>query len=299
MAAAVLTSVIYNLNTSSEIITFAQKIEKTKAGNSTRIILQNGEEIQVDKTQSQINYDSKGENITINSDQKITQKIQDKTSDYNTIIVPYGKRSQITLPEGTKVWLNSGSKMVYPAVFAQNKREVYIDGEAIFEVTHMASKPFVVSTREFEINVLGTVFDVSAYSDDKYSSTVLERGKIELFCRGTSLLSRKKQILLPGTMAVFDPDQHQFEQQKVNPQKYLSWREGYLILNSEKLENILKKLARYYNIEMVITDNKLKNETFSGYLDLKNSPEEVLSIINETNSLSYTVNSEKIFINPK
>jgi ferric-dicitrate binding protein FerR (iron transport regulator) len=189
--------------------------------------------------------------------------------------------------------------MVYPAVFTENKRVVYIEGEAVFDVTHKEDRPFVVSTKDFDIKVLGTLFNVSAYSDDSYSSTVLEQGKIELICRGASILSQEKLDISPGSMAVFDRNQKTFELQQVNPQKYLSWREGYLILNSEKLENILKKLDRYYNIEMVITDNHLKNETFSGYLDLKNSPQEVLSVINETTSLNYTIDREKIFINPK
>lgn len=298
--AVILTPVLYfQVNSTTEIVNFAQTLNHVKAGNNTRIILQNGEEIQIDKKQSQIKYDSKGENIIIDSEQKVVQNVDNTKTVFNTVIVPYGKRTQITLSEGTKVWLNSGSKMIYPAVFTENKREVYIDGEAVFDVTHMQDKPFVVSTRDFDIKVLGTVFNISAYSDDKYSSTVLEQGKIELICRGATILSQEKLTIFPGTMAVFNPIQKTFEQQMVNPQKYLSWREGYLILNSEKLENILKKLGRYYNIGMVITDNPLRNATFSGYLDLKNSPEEVLSVINETTSLSYSIDHEKIFINPK
>lgn len=300
LLAAILTSVGYfRINSTTEIVNFAQTLTNIKAESDTRIILQNGEEVRIEKTQSQIKYDDKGENILIDSEQKVVQKMNNKKPVFNTVIVPYGKRTQITLSEGTKVWLNSGSKFIYPAVFAESKREVYIDGEAVFDVAHMNDKPFVVSTKDFDIKVLGTVFNVSAYSDDKYSSTVLEKGKIELICRGASILSQEKLYISPGSMAIFDRNQKTFEQQQVSPQKYLSWREGYIILNSEKLENILKKLGRYYNIEMVITDNQLKNETFSGYLDLKNSPEEVLSVINETTSLSYSIDHEKIFINPK
>jgi transmembrane sensor len=298
--AAILTSVVYiRISSTTEIVNFAQTLNHIKAGNNTRIILQNGEEVRIDKTQSQIKYDTKGENILIDSEQRVVQKTDNTKTVFNTVIVPYGKRIQITLSEGTKVWLNSGSKLVYPAVFVENKREVYIDGEAVFDVMHMKDKPFVVSTKDFDIKVLGTVFNVSAYSDDKYSSTVLEMGKIELICRGASILSQEKLDISPGTMAVYDRNQKIFEQKQVDPRKYLSWREGYLILNSEKLENILRKLGRYYNIEMVITDNYLKNATFSGYLDLKNSPQEVLSVVNETTSLSYSIDHEKIFINPK
>jgi ferric-dicitrate binding protein FerR (iron transport regulator) len=146
---------------------------------------------------------------------------------------------------------------------------------------------------------LGTVFNVSSYSDDQYSGAVLAKGKIEIICRRNAIISGEKLEILPGTMAIFDRNHKTFEQKQVNPQKYLSWREGYLIFNSEKLENILRKLGRYYNIDMVITDYQLKNETFSGYLDLKNSPEAVLSVINETTSLSFSISNDKIFINPK
>ena len=103
----------------------------------------------------------------------------------------------------------------------------------------------------------------------------------------------------PGTMAVYDRNHKTFEERKVNTRKYLSWRDGYLVFNSEKLETILIKLGRYYNIEMVITNDQLKAETFSGLLDLRNSPEEVLAIINETTSLSFSISNGKIFINPK
>ena len=298
--AAILTSIGYfRISSDTDIVHFAQTISDIKAENSTRIILQNGEEVRIEKKLSQIKYDVKGENILIDSSQRIVQKTDNTNAAFNTVIVPYGKRSQITLSEGTIIWLNSGSKLIYPVIFAKNQREVYIEGEAVFDVTHMNDKPFVVSTKDFDIKVLGTVFNVSAYTDDNNSSAVLAQGKIELVYTGASILSKEKLEISPGSMAVFDHKLRTFEKTQVNPQMFLSWRDGYLTLNREKLENILKKLSRYYNVEMVITDNRLKNETFSGFLDLKNSPEEVLSVINETTPLTYSIDHEKIFINPK
>ncbi len=300
LLAVFLTSIGYlQINSDTEIVQFAQTLSDIKAENNTRIILQSGEEVRIEKKLSQIKYDVKGENILIDSGQKIVQKTDNTNETFNTVIVPYGKRTQIILSEGTIIWLNSGSKLIYPVIFAKNKREVYIEGEAVFEVSHMNDKPFVVSTKDFDIKVLGTIFNVSAYSDDKNSSAVLAQGKIELVFTGASILSKKKLEISPGSMAVFDHNQRTFEKTQVNPQIYLSWRDGYLTLNREKLENILKKLSRYYNVEMVITDNKLKNATFSGSLDLKNSPEEVLSVVNETTPLTYSIDHEKIFINPK
>ena len=145
LVAAILTSIGYfQVKSTTEIVNFAQTMTKIKAGNHTRIILQNGQEVRIDKTLSQIKYDAKGENILIDSEQKVVQKMNNTETVFNTIIVPYGKRTQITLSEGTKVWLNSGSKLVYPVVFAEKKREVYIEGEAVFDVAHMKDKPFVV-----------------------------------------------------------------------------------------------------------------------------------------------------------
>lgn len=298
--ALVITSVSYfRVNSTTEIAKYAQTLDWVHAGKNTQLILRNGQVVQIEKKQSQIKYDAKGENIVIDSEHNVAQKSDETKGDFNTVIVPYGKRVQLTLSDGTKVWLNSGSKLVYPVLFSENKRELYIEGEAVFDVVHLNDKPFIVKTKDFDIKDLGTVFNVSAYNDDNYSSAILDQGKIEIVYHGSTLLSREKMEINPGTMAVYDRNHKTFEERKVNTRKYLSWRDGYLVFNSEKLETILIKLGRYYNIEMVITNDQLKAETFSGLLDLRNSPEEVLAIINETTSLSFSISNGKIFINPK
>lgn len=298
---AIFTSIgYYGVKNDSDILRYAQTIKNVATGNKTQLLLQNGQLVEIGSQQSQIKYENKGANIVIDSKQKLIQKgTSDIEEIFNTLIVPFGKRAQIVLSDGTKIWINSGSKLVYPASFTENKREIYLEGEAIFDVVHMDNKPFTVKTKDFDIKDLGTIFNVSAYTDDSFSSTMLEQGKIQLIFNGKSFFSQETLDITPGTLAVFDQSQRTFKQTIVNPNKYMSWREGYLIFESEKLENILTKLGRYYNMEMVITDNQLKNEKFSGLLDLKNSPEEVLAIINETTSLSYTLNQNKLFINPK
>jgi len=289
----------FQMNSSSEMVNYAQTLRSSVPDNDTRLILQDGKEVRIGRVESKISYAQNGKDITIGTDQKVVQDIVSQKTSYNTVIVPYGKRTFITLSEGTKVWLNSGSKLIYPAVFTENKREVYIDGEAVFEVTHSETKPFYVQTRDFDIEVLGTVFNVSSYSDDKNSSTVLEEGKIELSYKGNAIFTKEKFIILPGTMAVFDPDENNFTQEKVNPQDYMSWHDGYLVLNSEKLINILKRLSRYYNVDFVLPDVKMQNETFSGNLDLKNSPSEVLDIIAKATPFNYEQENNKIVIMPK
>jgi hypothetical protein len=289
----------YHSSSVSEITRFAQNMGPILPDADTRLILQGGEEIRIDQKESQIKYDQNGAYITIGSDQKVDQKIISKEPVFNTVIVPYGKRTQITLSEGTNVWLNSGSKLIYPVFFAKNNREVYIEGEAIFEVTHNDLEPFIVNTRDFGIQVLGTVFNVSSYPDDKYSSTVLERGSVKLRYKGGALLSKSELTMTPGDMAVYDSPNQEINTQKVNPQDHMSWRDGYFNFKKERMCEILKKLGRYYNVVMVLEDDTLKNETFSGRLDLKNSPADVLKVIEKTIPLNTRYENEKLIINLK
>lgn len=286
----------FQMNSSSEMIKYAQTFKSPVTDTDTRLILQDGKEVRIGNVESQISYAQNGEDITIGTDQKVFQNIISKKTNYNTVIVPYGKRTLITLSEGTKVWLNSGSKLIFPAVFSENKREVYIDGEAVFEVTHSETNPFYVQTRDFDIKVLGTVFNVSSYSDDKNSSTVLQKGKIELSYKGNSIFTKEKLTILPSTMAVYNPDENNFTKEKVNPQDYMSWHDGYLVFNNEKLINILKRLSRYYNVDILLTDAKIQNETFSGKLDLKGSPSKVLDIIAKTTPFIYEREDNQIVI---
>jgi len=289
----------FQINSSSEMVRYAQTLTSPVIDNDTRLILQDGKEVRIGNVESQISFSKNGEDITIGKDQKVFQAIIPQKTNYNTVIVPYGKRTLITLSEGTKVWLNSGSKLIFPTVFSENKREVYIDGEAVFEVTHSETNPFYVQTRDFDIKVLGTVFNVSSYSDDKNSSTVLQKGKIELSCEGNTIFSKEKFTILPGTMAVFNPSENNFTKEKVNPQDYMSWHEGYLVFKNEKMINILKRLSRYYNVDIILSDVNIQNETFSGNLDLKSSPSKVLDIIAKTTPFIYEQENNKILIKPQ
>jgi transmembrane sensor len=278
-----------------KIVDYAHNIEIIDTVKNTLLLLQNNHHVTILKKESEICYNRNGKDIHINSDHTVKQEFDSRKTIYNTIILPYGKRTQITLSEGTKVWLNSGSKLVYPAVFNQDKREVYIEGEAVFEVTPDKHIPFYVNTNDFTIQVLGTVFCVSSYPEDEYSSAVLERGHIEISCK-KNLLFEEKLAMDPGTRVIFNPEEKVFHQKQVDPEDYLSWRKGYYTFHSEKLKSIIKKLSRYYNEEIIINDAQLADETFSGSMDLKNSPEEVLEVIAETTPFLLQHEDRKLII---
>lgn len=300
-AAAIIIAVIVSsvllmqYNPATEISQFAESFEQTPSTDNTRLILQGDKEVQINGENSEIEYAKNGRSIKI-GDKEVEQEIETNEVIYNTIIVPYGKRSQITLSDNSKVWLNSGSKLVYPAFFSAQKREVYLEGEALFEVSHNEKQPFHVISRDVEIKVLGTVFNVSAYSDDQITSTVLESGSVELKYKTNSLLKQSKLTITPGTLAKYDPSEKSIQQQKVNTKHYTSWRNGELIFESEPLVSIAKKVSRYYNVKITIGDQNLSKETFSGYLDLKKSATDVLKIIGETTDFTFIEYGNEIII---
>jgi ferric-dicitrate binding protein FerR (iron transport regulator) len=129
--------------------------------------------------------------------------------------------------------------------------------------------------------VLGTIFNISSYKDDQTINTILESGSVELNYKGHSLFSQTKETMVPGTLAVYDPKKGTVLQSKVNTEQYLSWRDGYFVFEQQPLGEILKKISRYYNVSIQMNDQELAKETFSGPLDLKNSPTQVLGVIAE------------------
>jgi len=268
------------MNKESEISVFARNTQSLPLTGNTRLILSGEEEIQINSAESKIAYTGNGKEIQIDSSH-VKQVVVDDKMVYNTVIVPYGKRTQITLSDNSSVWLNSGSKLIYPARFATEKREVYLEGEAIFEVSHNKQRPFHVLTRDMEVKVLGTVFDISAYTDDATSSTILESGSVEMKYKTNSLLSQSKITMAPGMLAVYDPVEKTVIQTQVNTKLYTSWREGYFVFERQSLGEILKKISRYYNVSIQLNDLSLADETFTGPLDLRNSASQVLEIIAE------------------
>lgn len=285
-AAAVLLLVgltaVFQLHDQSAIRDYASGVSVEADSEVTRLLLSGEKEIRIDSPESHIEYSANGQEVKIDNQPNVEQQSASSNHSFNTVIVPYGKRSQITLSDNSIVYLNSGSKLIYPVKFEPNKREVYLEGEAIFEVTHDAAHPFYVISRNLEVKVLGTIFNLSAYNDDKTVSTVLESGSVELRYESNSWLGFSKAKMVPGTLAVFDPVDKSIGQTKVNTENYTSWKEGYLVLEKSTLESIAKKLSRYYNVSIRFDNPELAMETFSGDLDLRNSALQVLELIAQT-----------------
>lgn len=263
---------------------FAKTVNTLKSSNKVQLVLSDAHNVEISEDNSAISYSRTGERVQIGKKHSISQKTssQEKTV-FNTLIVPFGKRSEITLSDGTKVWLNSGSKLVFPAQFEAEKREVYLEGEAVFDVVQRQKQPFLVKSEHQDIEVLGTVFNVSNYKDDQAIYTVLQSGSIQIHLTDDVNFKAQKNVkMTPGTLAVFDKDEKAITTKSVATEPYFSWRDGIFIFKNDSLKSIMKKISRYYNVEVVIHDNHLANETFSGYLDVKENIEHVMQTIKAT-----------------
>lgn len=215
---------------------------------------------------------------------------------YRTLVVPYGKRTVFFLPDSSRVWLNAGSALVYPEMFAGSERQVYLEGEAYFDVQHKAGKPFLVQTRDMEIKVLGTEFNVSAYPDDQHSDVVLVSGSIELSANGDELMKKMRTRLVPHEIAVYRPSEKHLEVSDTQVDEYVSWRTGSITFKAAPLSEILKKLERYYRVSIALEGAGLGAETFTGPLDLKKEIDEVMDIICFTTALVYEKQDGKIVL---
>jgi ferric-dicitrate binding protein FerR (iron transport regulator) len=275
-------SVLFQLQNRSGIVQFASSLPAKPQSDFTQLMLPGEKVVQIETQESNIEYSATGEQINIDTQKQIEQTVESGNTAYNTVIVPYGKRTRITLSDNSTIWLNSGSKLVYPVCFDEDKREVFLEGEAIFEVSPDQSHPFHVISHNLEIKVLGTVFDLSAYADDSIINTVLEHGSVELIYKGTSMFGPTKEKMVPGMLAMYDPDSKSLVQKNVNTMDYTSWKDGYLNLDQKSLGSIVKKLSRYYNVSIEIEGQDLADETFTGHLDLRNTALQVLELIAET-----------------
>ena len=173
---------------------------------------------------------------------------------------PAGSRMHIELGDGTRVWLNHGSKLKYPHRFEGENRKVFLTGEAYFEVAHNSAVPFIVGTNRLEVKATGTAFNVSAYPGDDNIETTLVEGKVILYEKETN---HEIKALLPGECLKFETQKNIYTLESEHTEKNIAWKDGKLVFKNERVEDIAKKLARWYNVEVEIANEKVKEFTFT------------------------------------
>lgn len=203
---------------------------------------------------------------------------------YNTAETPLGMRSSLTLPDGTRVWLNAGSKISYPVLFSDRGREVTLSGEAYFEVKKDKKWPFVVNTRNMMIVVTGTTFNCNAYPENEQVQTVLVEGEVTLLNQSATEL----ESLSPGELATFDNSNHQITKIKTDLQKYIAWKSGKLMFREDKMNKVVEKLERWYNVEFEIEDKEIAEYIYTATF-IDESLDQVLKMLSISAPIRYTI----------
>lgn len=224
----------------------------------TQLMLSEDNTIILDEKESVIVYDS----TSIKTNGK--EMSNKGTSKFNRLIVPKGKRSMLTLSDGTRLWINAGTHLIYPVEFDKKQRNLYVDGEIYIEVAHKEGWPFVIETKDIGINVLGTVFNVTAYESDAVKRVILISGSVKINNRNSP--AAEDLILSPNKKYEYGVNAGFVE--TVDAAKFISWKDGMYLFENENLEVIVKRLSRYYGVDISI-DKESAQLRCSGKLDLK------------------------------
>ncbi|NMH89056.1 FecR family protein [Flavivirga algicola] len=239
--------------------------------------------------------DSKGNTITTQKGNKLNYNNSNISNEeklvYNTLTVPYGKRFNIVLSDNTQVTLNAGTSMKYPVKFIKgHNREVFINGEAFFDVTKDKAHPFVVKSSDLNIRVLGTKFNVSSYPEDLNTKTVLVEGSVSLYQEET-YKPKKATLLTPGHLAYLNKSNNAISLEKVDVSLHTSWINGSISFKHEPFKNILKKLERQYNVVIKCESKDLNETSFTARFD-NASLEYILKTFRNNYDIKYTIENK-------
>lgn len=220
----------------------------------------------------------------------VSQKTEQQVMQSNELVTPRGGENTVILSDGTTVHLNAGSKLTYPVRFAGKRRLVALEGEAYFDVAVDAKRPFVVRTHLGEITVLGTAFNVNAYTDSPVCYTTLVRGKVRV-----DVGNKQTVTLLPGEQAMLTASH--MEKREVNLEEYVGWVNGKYVFNDRPLGEIMKVFERWYNIRVHYEIPAMKNITYSGSLNRDATINTFLDALELTGDLVYEIrNKNEIYI---
>lgn len=261
------------------------------------LVLSTGEQIQLTKSTQKI-QEQDGSVLKIDSvmgvqyDALSTQRVEKPI--YNKIVVPRGGEYFVTLSEGTKVWLDADSELEYPVFFSGDFREVKLKGNAYFCVTKKNDKPFVVRAGEFSLKVYGTEFNVNAY-DLQNIETVLVNGSIGFKAN----ISTPERMMAPNELAVSDSRTGQSEIHQVDIYPYIAWKNQNIVFVNERLESIMEKMARWYDVTVFFQDESLKDLRFDcnmrRYADIR----DLFFFLEKTSNARFALNGRTVVISKK
>lgn len=288
---------IFSPRTGQQFTANKQKNDVAPGGNNAILTLANGTKIVLNSAssgriaqQGHIEVNKIQDGVLVYDAGKQTD--QADTADMqlakNTITTPKGGQYQVVLPDGSKIWLNSMSSLTFPASFTGKERNVKLTGEAYFEVAKNKEKPFIVDASGTQVKVLGTHFNIMAYQDENSVNATLLEGSVKVIHGG------KSKIIIPGQMARVTDN---IEISSVNINHIVAWKNGKFAFSGEKIESIMRKISRWYNVD-IIYSGSVTRQTFIGSVSKYKNVSEVLKVLELTDLVHFKVEGRRITVMP-
>lgn len=208
------------------------------------------------------------------------------------IEAPIGSRTKIELADGTKVWLNHGSKLSYPHQFTENSRVVHLRGEAFFDVTHNPQKPFIVETENIQVTALGTEFNVMAYPEESFVNTTLVSGEVLVKKRLNQNETVEVYKMKPTQILKFNLKKNSYSCYKVKTEKYTSWKEGIIIFDNDPFDEVAIRLGKWYNVEFVIENSKVRDYVYTATF-VDETLAQILELLEIATPITYKISTRK------
>jgi transmembrane sensor len=265
-------------------------------GNKALLTLANGQIINLDEAANGQLVQQAGINVTKTRDGQLvysvkeTSRSPEKSAVMNTIATPRGGQYQVSLPDGSKVWLNTASSLKFPVQFSKKERLVILQGEAYFEIAKNKHLPFLVQTEQQEVQVLGTHFNVKSYSGEATTRTTLLEGSVAIAFKNREL---KPALLKPGQQALLR-NNDEVSIAEAETEQVLAWKNGLFMFNGQNLEGIMTEVARWYDVEVVFENEKLKKQAFKGVISRFKNIAQLLEVLESTGSVKFKVEGRRI-----
>lgn len=290
----VIAAALIYLQQSPQTPTPPAKITQIVPGSPHAILIsENGQQIKLESAENSCRKIILGtDTLKISEGKSLVYGQTPTTSriEWHTLRIPKGGEFKLSLEDGTEIWLNSETELKYPTHFPDNERRIILSGEAYFNVSPNPLKPFIVSTPKMETRVLGTSFNISVYPDEPKNHTTLVTGSVEIKNKENRQIVR----LAPGEQALLQDGR--MTVQKVDTKLYTFWRMDRFTFSSENLEEVIRKLSRWYNVEFFFVNSSLKQKQFSGSLPKYTDIAQVLKIIEMTTDIKFQIKNNTIVI---
>lgn len=288
-----------NRNAKNEVAKNDQPVKPTAAdilpgGNKAVLTLADGTVITLDSAANgQLAQQGSSQIVKTKNGELVYEKTAQNSAGpltYNMLVIPRGGQYQLTLPDGSKVWLNAASSIRYPVTFTGNERRVELTGEAYFEVAKDARKPFHVITPTQDVEVLGTHFNVNAYANEPAVKTTLLEGSVKVKAENSVVLKPGEQAELSGTNSLLTIDH------SPDLEQTMAWKNGFILFNKTDIKSIMRQVERWYNVDVVF-EGDIPQRTFTGGIARSARLSELLRLF-EVSKVKFRIEDKKLIVTP-